>query len=323
MKDDRKVCGIPGVVALMGLFLVLGAGCSRSQPEDPDLVARVGRREIRVAEFQAWMRRRGVGTNLVQKRALLDEVVGHHAAVERALSLGLDQDPKLQLAYENLLINALRAQEIESRISNAVPTPDQVRSWYETNRAAYSEPGMRRGAILYRELGPKASDARREEARTRLLEARAKAMEALQDPGSIRGFGALAVEYSEDAVTRYKGGDLGWLIEGRGDNRFHAVVSQTLFSLSPTNRISGILEAPEGLYLVKLLEDRPMKTKPFETVRDAIFHRIQMDQRKALETTWSNALLQGVAIDLRTNRLEGIQPPSRRVEASTEPPALR
>jgi len=61
-------------------------------------VAIVGKHEIRTAEFQSWMRRRGVGDSMVQKEALLEEMVNHHAAVQRAVALGLDRDPQLQLA---------------------------------------------------------------------------------------------------------------------------------------------------------------------------------------------------------------------------------
>lgn len=316
--------------AWAGLLLLLatlawGTGCSKSTSGD-DIVAIVGKHEIRTAEFQAWMRRRGVGDSLVQKEALLEEMVNHHAAVQRAMALGLDRDPQLQLAWENQLVNAVRKREVESGLSNAVPTAEQVQAAYEAQRAAHTEPAMRRGAILFRELGPKVTDTRRDEARKRIGEGRAKALEAAADPTQVRGFGALAVEYSEDPVTRYKGGDLGWIIEGRSDNRFDPAVLKALFALKATNEVSEVIETPAGLYVVKLLEVRPGRVKPLESVRGAIQHSLQVEQRRAFESNWSAGLRTDLRVERRTNVLARITPPARSTPAaseSAEPPAIR
>lgn len=314
-----------GGLLLLAATLAWGTGCSKSTPGD-DIVAIVGKHEIRTAEFQAWMRRRGVGDSMVQKEALLEEMVHHHAAVQRALALGLDRDPQFQLAWENQLVNAVRKREVESGLSNAVPTAEQVQAAYDTQRAAHAEPAMRRGAILFRELGPKVTDTRRDDARKRIGEARAKALDAAADPTQVRGFGALAVEYSEDPVTRYKGGDLGWIIEGRSDNRFDPAVLEALFSLKTTNDVSEVIETPAGLYVVKLLEVRPGRVKPLESVRGAIAHSLQVEQRRAFESNWSAGLRTDLRVERRTNVLARITPPSRSTPAATEsaePPAIR
>jgi peptidyl-prolyl cis-trans isomerase C len=314
-----------GGLLLLAATFAWGVGCSKSTPGD-DIVAIVGKHEIRTAEFQAWMRRRGVGDSMVQKEALLEEMVNHHAAVQRAMALGLDRDPQLQLAWENQLVNSLRKREVETGLSNAVPTAEQVQAAYEAQRASHSEPAMRRGAILFRELGPKATDTRRDEARKRIGEARTKALEAAADPTQVRGFGALAVEYSEDPVTRYKGGDLGWIIEGRSDHRFDDAVLKGLFALKATNEVSEVIETPAGLYVVKLLEVRPGRVKPLDSVRGAIAHALQVEQRRAFESNWSAGLRTDLRIERRTNVLARIMPPTRPATTpspSDEPPVIR
>ena len=42
---------------------------------------------------------------------------------------------------------------------------------------------------------------------------------------TLKGFGALAVNFSEDQETRYQGGDLGWIERGRFPQRFEKAVS--------------------------------------------------------------------------------------------------
>jgi PPIC-type PPIASE domain. len=42
-----------------------------------------------------------------------------------------------------------------------------------------------------------------------------EARESASKQNHGRGFGPIAVKYSEDQVTRYKGGDIGWVNKNR------------------------------------------------------------------------------------------------------------
>lgn len=278
-------------VACLGVALVvLAPGCSRQNQADPELVAQIGKREIRVAEFQDWMRRRGVGTNDAQKAALIEEMFDHFAAVQQAEKLGLERDPEIRRSWENLLVGKLRERQLEKELTKVAITPAQSQLYYSNHLASYSEPAMRRGAVLFCEVNHKATAEEKSAARARLEEARVKALQQPTTNSAPQSFGALAVEYSVDQATRYRGGDMGWLVEGKLDNRFDKAALEALFALSQPNDLSEVVETPRGYYLVKLLEARPQRAKAFNTVQAAIEHRLILETRQQLETEWKRSL---------------------------------
>jgi peptidyl-prolyl cis-trans isomerase C len=303
------------------LLLGLVVGCSPPRPPDPDLVAKIGSREIRTSEFQAWMQRRSMGTTPEEKVVLLNELLDRLALVERAKAMGLDRDPELMRAWDNLLVSKLRELQLEPQLTNALPSEDQIRSHYESNRAAFTEPSMRHGAVLSVESPKKMPSEGRTNARQRLLEARTKALAQATNEPSARGFGRLAVEYSEDQVTRYRGGDFGWVRADRLDSRFDRTVVDTLFALSQPGAVSDVIETERGCYLVKLLEIRPERVKPLETVETAIRHQLLLQNQQRLEAQWKQTARAALPTEIHTNVLTLISVPLES-KTSTNPPAL-
>ncbi len=288
----------PPWFALLVPAFLLGAGCSKpatSRP-DPELLARIGSREIRLPEFRDAMARRAVGDDPGAREALLEELIRSASLVEKARQLGLDQDPGLRRSWENMLVAKLRETGLEPLMTKAAPTPDQIKARYETNQAAYSEPAMRRGAMLFLEVPAKASAEQKARTRARLEEARAKAL-SLTNGRAIPGFGALAVEYSEDQPTRYRGGDIGWVRAGRGDSRFDPAVLEALFGLQDPGTVSGVIDTPRGLYLVRLAEVRPARVKALPEVRPSLEHALLVENRRRIEEEWLRTMTNGVPVE--------------------------
>ena len=311
-------CGLTLLVTLLLL-----AGCSRKPANDPDLLAKVGSREIRSAEFQDAMKRRAVGNEPKQKEALLEEMVGFETLVQRAQDLGLDRDPELRRSWENLLVTKLRERQLEPTLTNAVPTREQVRQYYEANPTNFTEVAQRKGAILFLEFPAKSDSDRRQKIRQHLAEGRDKAIRLIHDLPDTRGFGAVAIEYSEDQATRYRGGDLGWLEEGRGDARFDPKVAEILFALAKPGDFSDVIETPRGGYVVRLLDLRPRRVKPLESVEAAIQHKLLFEGRQRLETEWKQQARAAYKVELFPDALRQVQAPSGgKPEVPQEPPGL-
>lgn len=315
---------LPPALLLCGVFL---AGCSKPPAPAPaaeqDVLARVGGRTIRLQDFQEAALRRAVGADPAARQALLEEMIGTAVLLERARELGLDQDPAVRRAWENLLIGRLRERELDARLTNAVPTPAQVQARYETNRAAYTEPARRRGAVLFLGLPARPTAELKSRLRERLAEARLQALALATNDPSARGFGALAIEYSEDQPTRYRGGDFGWVEAGRRDARFDPAVVETLFQLAEPGSVSDVLETPRGFHLVKLLEARPERVKPLDQVRPAIEHVLLIENRRQVEDAWK----QGLAAALRIERFPDVlarlpATGTAGVTSNTPPPGL-
>jgi parvulin-like peptidyl-prolyl isomerase len=308
------------VAALAVLIL---AGCSRQPKPDPDLVAKIGSREIRVAEFQAWMRRRAVANDPAQKAALLEEMFDHYALVQKAHAAGLDQDPELRRAWENMLVAKLREREFEPQLTNTAPSSAQIESYYQSHLSAFTEPALRRGAVLFLELPAHATEERKTQLKQRLAEARDKVLSQPASEPAARGFGALAIEYSDDQSTRYRGGDIGWIQAGRGDARFDKLVLDTLFALPQTGSVSEVLETPRGYYLLKLLELRPQQVRTLDAARSVIEHKLLLESRQRLESEWRKTARAGRKIEVFEGVLSRVQlPAAPETESSSRPPAL-
>jgi hypothetical protein len=109
----------PWLVIVSSALLVLVGGCDPKS--EPNLVARVGTREIQAQDFQAEIERRQRAQRPIPgKQDLLEEMIEREALIARAVQAGLDKDGELRRSYENLLIGKLKQQELEPRLQKIV-----------------------------------------------------------------------------------------------------------------------------------------------------------------------------------------------------------
>jgi parvulin-like peptidyl-prolyl isomerase len=107
---------------------------------------------------------------------------------------------------------------------------------------------------------------------------RAELAKALEQVRAGTPFADVATAVSEDAATKAKGGDLGFV----GREQMAPAVDEALFSLEP-GQISGVLETPGSLLVLKLEEKRAGRT--LADAQPEIRRKLleQMSLEKALE----------------------------------------
>ncbi|MCP5515630.1 MAG: peptidyl-prolyl cis-trans isomerase [Verrucomicrobiales bacterium] len=309
-----SLAGLAGGVAGLAVWLVL-AGCSKT-PTDAGskqgvVLAEVGDHKITEEDFLAEARRRGeAGLSVADKDALLNELVEREALLAKARQSGLDQDPALHREYENLLIARLVEHDITPLKEAVAITPDKVRAEYEANQATYTRPAQVRLAMLYLQADAKASDARRAEIRARLEEAREEAV-TLQTTNRSRGvvgFGRVAIEHSDDQVSRYRGGDLGWIAAGQRPPRVPESVLEAGIGLE-TGAMSPVLETPQGFYLLMKTDSRPEFATPIESVQAALRQSLLARERRRVEETYRQDALQALPVQIHAQTLASVQLP--------------
>lgn len=146
-------------------------------------------------------------------------------------------------------------------------SPDEVKRQYEQQKEQFKIPKR----IRVREILVKASP---DDPPSRTGEKRKKAEEVLEKAKKTKDFASLAKQNSE-SDTAPKGGDLGWVQQGRlGED-----ADRVLFSMKAGD-VSEVIRGKAGFSVYKVEEVVDEKTRPLEEVQDQILHGLKMEKAK-------------------------------------------
>lgn len=252
---------------------------------------------------------------------LLEEMANRLALVEKAKQLGVADDPETQRRIQSVIIAGLRAKQLDVELSKVAVTDEEVAQAYEAKREEFARPGLDRFAILFQAADAKASDARKAEAKKRLEDAIALA-DANPAPGgrgpAAGGFGQVAAQHSEDQVSRYKGGDIGWIETGAKEMRLPVNVIDAGRALEKGKR-SGVLEAADGYYVILKTDARPGGARPLEEVADNLRQQLLREKRRALEEGFLADALQRAKANIDTDAAAKVTLPDSPQPAANSP----
>lgn len=281
-------CGLP-----LALLAMLVAGCGRevartdASASGDKVLAMVGEQSITEADFRRQWERRMPGNNSAEaRRQVLEEMITRAALLESARREGVDQDPEIAAEIERLLIARLRETKLQPQMQSLSVREEELRSYYDAHRETkFTEAARVRVAVLW--FDTQGQEPLVERFRPRLQAVREQVVaDAAAFPVSS-GFGALAIANSEHRASRYQGGDLGWLTESgasfAGADGWSGAVREIAGSLKEPGDLSELMERPEGLFLVRLMERRPAAAADFADVKDQIQKELLAERRKELE----------------------------------------
>ncbi|MGJ8649125.1 MAG: peptidylprolyl isomerase [Opitutaceae bacterium] len=278
---------------LIGMITLAVTACAPKETEvvDSDPVAiRVGEREIRLSELQAQIdflnTNRSFGTE--DTAYFMDQYLERQIALGNAYAEGLDQDLEIQRQWENLLIGRFKKTRMDQALASVSVTEEEVTEYYQANIDQYTRPAQVRLALM--QLEKSGRDV--EVIRQRMEEGRRLASDL---PKDTRGFGALAVKYSEDATSRFKGGDVGWLQEGRSQYRWPAEVIESGFTLSENRELSPVIETDSGFYVIMRIDAREAVVRPLEgnffaSVQNQILKEKRAELTVQLKDEWATSV---------------------------------
>jgi peptidyl-prolyl cis-trans isomerase D len=110
-----------------------------------------------------------------------------------------------------------------------------------------------------------------------VAEIRAKAEDVLKKAKKGANFEELAKQYTEDDLSKEKGGDLGWITQGQTVAEFQAAA----FGL-PKGSISDLVKTQYGFHIIKVIDHENAHTKTLDEVRAEITPIILQDKVNAL-----------------------------------------
>lgn len=310
-----------------GVTVLLLAGCGKKEtapaPAAPPPLAKVGDREISEQDFAAEVKRRAdAGRPVSDKSTLLQEMVEREVMLQKAQTDEAMKDPEVQRSVENQLLTQWLEGSLQKAKNEVTVTDEELRAAYESDLAAHTRPAMIRVAMLYRKAS--GSEAERENIRASLLAARDA---YLRDPaaatqgGRVTGFGALAADASEDAVSRYRGGDIGWHQPGQEKYRHPVAVMNAAFALDKGGA-SDLIEIGDDWYVVMKSDERPAVTTPFEEARITMRRRMIREKQQAVEVQFKSNLMSSVSVEINQEILGRLELPAETAPVAPVAPVL-
>lgn len=198
--------------------------------------------------------------NYIKKRLVLQE------AMKQSFQEKADVQAELEAARESALFDLY----VRDVIAAPVVTEAAIRQFYDDNKADFRLPARARIRHILAATTPEqpADQARAKLAQVMRELAPYHLPATKNEAGAKEIFGfrfaEAAKKYSED-TTAANGGDLGWMLREKLDEKF----AEVAFSI-PVGVMSGIIETSFGYHLILVEERHEDGLEPFESARSSI-----------------------------------------------------
>jgi parvulin-like peptidyl-prolyl isomerase len=259
----------------------LWLGCGTGPREADDAVAWVDGDPITVADLEVELARRGAAETTrfatpEERRALLDSVIARRLLAQHARRAGYEADPELRAELEQLLGERFERDQLRTRAQDLVVTAEAIETEYRQNLDRYTAPERAHAALIWIPVPHTATDDARQRARERAEQVWREA----RDPAASGGFGALALRYSSDFESRYRGGDIGWLERGSTDPRWGDEVARAVFALAEPGDVTEVIATDAGFAIATLLRRSERRTAELPEVEAQIREQLAEQRRE-------------------------------------------
>jgi parvulin-like peptidyl-prolyl isomerase len=233
----------------------------------------------------------------------------------------LQKNSDVHRNYEEMLIGELKDRELVPQVDGAKVSQQEIETAYAHDVAKYTQPAKTRLAVIYMKLDRKANPEQKAAVEAKMADVQ-KAAAALTD--FSKGFGAIAMDNSEDQASRYRGGDAGWFDNGAAIFRLPKPVVQAGVDLQQIGQMSLVVRAKDGLYLVMKTDRRDKTVTPLANVSATIQHRLLAEKKQQIEKNFANSLRGATRVQTEPVALSQIDYPTTTVAQIEEklPPAL-
>ncbi|MFK5975763.1 MAG: peptidyl-prolyl cis-trans isomerase [Sulfurovum sp.] len=315
MFNKKKILYI-----LLGLIIIgLGVWGYSYYQHQKEVLIKVGELEITKAEFEQELRYKGKKfIDRVDKKALLEDMITKKLFLNKAKSIGLEEESKMKREYDYMLIGKIRKRFIEAKRKEIKISKADVEAYYQQHKESYKLPFKRKFAIVFAQKRRKNSSKEKQ----MIEEKFAKLIKFYQEkklPPANKGFGRYAIEYSEHQVSRYRGGELGWFDQGSKLNWEQSVLDKG-FSLAKVGDLSEIIETDKGYYMLRIMEEKKAKYKTLKEVYFKVKHQLLFAKQKAINTNFEALLRREYEVTKGLAKLDEIRIKTSSFNQEKKPP---
>ena len=298
------------------VFLGWGGNDAKAAAGTADVVALVNGVAITGNALKIEMKRGNTPFTGEKKEELLERMVRGELLFSAAKTAGYEHDPEVVASLRQAMIARYLRDHLEPVLADLKVSDKETEEYYRDHHREFSAPTMIRAALIRIPVSPKASMEKKADARRRATKVLAEAR-ALE-PG-VPAFGNLAITYSEDQASRYRGGDIGWLASGATDDRWPVCVAAAIRELTSPGQISPVISAEDGYYIVKLMETKAAVMKPFAEVKDGVRYHLIREKRARIEGKFMEKLKASIPVTVNREALNAVIPDT---PAQPRPPEL-
>lgn len=280
-------------------------------------LAVINGKPISIENFRSEMERQRGAFDANRKEELLDSIVRSELLFAAARSAGYESDPEVIAAVKQAMVGKYLRDNLDPKLAQLKATDQEAEAYYRSHQAEFGTPAMVHAAVIKIAVSQKMSAQKKSELLARAESAR---NEALALEKGVPAFGKVAVSFSEDQDSRYRGGDIGWLQAGKTDGRIDNKVSDAIFALKTPGQVSQVITAPDGYYIVKLIEAKAATVKPFATVKDGVKYQVVQEKKKKIENDLIAQLKSRIPVTVNRALLQTVSQSDEVKQAG--PPAL-
>jgi peptidyl-prolyl cis-trans isomerase C len=263
-------------------------------------------------DLEAERGRRGPSIGTQQ---IVDEWIRFQATLIKAQAAGYDRDPELRAQWERFLVSRFQEDALAKREKAALEiTESELRDHYKEHAEDFRIPEAVRLSVLFVQSARQATAAKRQElaGEVEALQLKAATMDAT-------GFGELIRLRSEDQSTRYRDGDVGWLVDGVTETHWEPPVLKAAYKLRHPGDLSPVVETDKGFYIIRLREHRPSNLLPFDEVKDRLRHLLTQRRLREQQDQFTREMRAGLDIRVNQPLINSLTPQAVATEPSAPP----
>jgi peptidyl-prolyl cis-trans isomerase C len=248
-------------------------------------------------------------STLERKKEFLDNLIRFEVLAREAERQGLQKDPDVQNTLKKIMVQKLVQKNFQDTAgATDVPEAD-LQKYYEDHKDEYNRPRrVRVAAAIWN--APQGSPER---AKKLALAQKALAKLKAEEKKNTLAFARIVSEFSEDPATKGAAGDLQFRSQEELTKAHSKEVAEAAFKLK-AGETSGVVEAPQALYLLKFTGEQPELSRTFDQVKGQIANKLHREKKTKEFDEWLKGLREKAQIAVDDKALEA-------VEVAAAPPA--
>lgn len=241
-------------------------------------------------------------STLERKKEFLDNLVRFEVLAKEAEKQGLANDPDVQNTLKKIMVQKLVQRNFQDSAAAAAEVPEaELQKYYADHTDEYNRPRRVRVAAVVFDA-PKGSPER---AKKLALAQKALAKLKVEEKKNALAFAQIVTEFSDDAATKAAAGDLQFKSREELEKAYSKEVAEAAFALK-AGETSGVVQAAQGLYLLKLTGEQPELSRSFEQVKTQIANKLHREKKTKEFDEWLKGLREQAKITVDDKALDAI-----------------